>query len=166
MIIDNKGRLFGRVNLLDLLFVVLLIVAIAAAYVLFSGRGRAAETIPVTYTLEIQNRDAAYFEHVNEGEQVTDGVTKAYMGEITGFSKKPAQVITQADDKLVSAHPAGKFDGYVEIKAEATVEYPDMLLGKEALKIGKAVALRSESLAMRGYIVDIDYDFDQLRGMK
>ncbi|MBQ4517235.1 MAG: DUF4330 domain-containing protein [Clostridia bacterium] len=166
MIIDNKGRLFGKINLLDVFFILVLLAALAVGYLLFADGGSSAGTIPVVYTVEIQNQDAAYFEHINEGEQVIDGITKTPMGKIVGFSKEPAKIIAQADDKLVLASPENRFDGYVQIEANASVAYPDLLLDSEAIKIGKAVALRSESAAMHGYIVAMDYDEEQLKEAK
>ncbi len=167
MIVDNKGRLFGKLNLLDLLFVLILVAVIAVAIVMFSGgKSLSNHTIPVTYTVEVQNREAAYFDYIVEGEQVTDGVTKAPMGKIASFTKKPAKVLTQAENKFVLATPENRYDGYIQITADATVSYPNMMLDGEALKIGKSVALRSESLAMVGYIVAIDYDSEQLKGAK
>ena len=167
MIVDNKGRLFGKLNLLDLLFFLILVAVIAVAIVMFSGgKSLSNSTIPVTYTVEVQNREAAFFDHLVEGEQVINGVTKARMGKIVSFTKEPAKVLTQAGDKFVLAMPENGYDGYIQITADATVAYPDMLLDGEALKIGKSVALRSESLAIQGYIVAIDYDSEQLKGAK
>lgn len=169
MFIDEKGKLFGKINLLDLFLVLIaLLVLIGAAVFFMSGGGlTGAETIPLTYTVEIKQKDAEYFEHVIEGEQVIDGVTKEPMGEITALSLQPATHTTQADDKLLTATIEGKFDGYVEITTDATVRYPDILIGDETtVKIGKSMALRSESVAMHGYIVDMEYDVTQLKEMK
>lgn len=166
MIIDNKGRLFGKINLLDVFFILVLLAALGVAYLLFAGNGSSVGEIPIVYTVEIQNQDAAYFEHITEGEKVIDGITKSPMGKIVGFSKEPAKIVTQANDKLVLATPEGRFDGYVQIEANAAVSYPDLKLENEAIKIGKAVALRSESAAMHGYIVAMDYDEEQLKEAK
>lgn len=167
MIIDNKGRLFGKLNLLDLLFVLLFIAIIAAAGIIFSGgETTKSSTMPITYTVEIQNQDAAYFEHVTVGEQVTDGVTKAPMGEIIALSKEPAKVVAQANDKMVLVNPEGRYDGFVQIQADASVSYPNLLLNDNPIKIGTSLALRSETLAMHGYVVAIDYDAEQFKGAK
>ncbi|MBE7047912.1 MAG: DUF4330 domain-containing protein [Ruminococcaceae bacterium] len=166
MIIDEKGRLFGKLNILDILFVLILIILIAGAYMLFSTNSKTDTVVPVTYTLEIKNCDAAYFANVHIGEQVTDGVTKAVMGRIVDFKQAPAEVLTEANNKIVMSYPKDRFDGYVTIEAQASVVYPDLILDGEPIKIGQLVAYRSESLAMRGYIIDIQYDIEQLRGMK
>ncbi|MBR5236828.1 MAG: DUF4330 domain-containing protein [Clostridia bacterium] len=166
MLIDEKGRLFGKINLLDIFFVLILIVALFGVYFFLSGHGGSAATMPVTYTVEVQKQNQVYFDHIIQGERVTDGVTKAFMGTIAGLKTEPAKVVTPANDKIVLAQPEGKLDGYITIKADATVNYPDLVLDGETIKIGKEVALRSESAAMRGYIVDIKYDSEQFRRMK
>ncbi len=166
MFIDEKGRLFGKVNLLDIFFVLLFIVAIAAVFLLFGGQGGNDSTLPVTYTLEVRNEDAAYFDNVHVGEQVVDGVTKARMGKIVGFTKKQAHVLEQANNKMAIFTPEGYYDGYITILVDATVSYPDLIADGQPIKIGEEVAYRSESLAMRGYIVAIDYDEEELRRMK
>ncbi|MBR6729403.1 MAG: DUF4330 domain-containing protein [Clostridia bacterium] len=168
MMMDEKGKLFGKINLLDLFLVLLALAVLAGAAIFFLGGGTlsAEKTIPLTYTVEIKNKDAEYFEHIKKGEQVQDGITKTYAGEIYDCSTLPATQITQADNELILSEIEGRLDGYVKIQADASVSYPDLIIGKEAVKIGKSVALRSESVAMHGYIVDITYDSDQLKEMK
>jgi len=164
MLIDEKGRLFGKLNVLDVLFAMILLAAIFLGYTMLSRGG--SETIPVTYTVEIQNRKDDYFEHVHIGESVIDGVTKSPVGSIVGFSKQPARKLEQADGKMHIYMPQDHSDGYVKIQADAIVAYPDLLVGNEPMKIGKEVALRSESLAMHGYVTGIEYDSELLKGAK
>ena len=161
--IDEKGRLFGKLNLLDLLLIVLFIAIAVVACLFLSGKDGGSDTAPIQYVIEIQNKEEAYFDHVIVGEKVSDGITGAYLGTIAAFEKKPAQIISQADDKLIVTNPKGRFDGYVTISADAAYAYPDYVLGGEPVKIGSEIAYRSESLAMHGYIVDIDSGLDQLK---
>ncbi len=163
--IDEKGKLFGKINLLDLILIVLFLAIAALAALFFAGKDSTTGiALPVSYVVEVRNQDEAYFNNVNIGEAVSDGITGAYLGTISGFEKKPAQVIVQADDALVAASPEGKFDGYITISADATASYPDIMLAGEPLKIGTSIAYRSETLAMHGYIVKIDFDEAELRG--
>ncbi len=164
MIIDEKGKLFGKLNLLDLFLILVLVAVIAVACMLFSGDTSSSDTVPVVYTLEIQNEDATYFDHVVIGENVKSGVTGTPMGTIVGFHKEPAKVITQTDDELVLAKPEGRYDGYLEIEADAAAAYPDLSLDGDPLKIGTSLALRSESLAMHGYVVGLAYDSELFGG--
>ncbi len=166
--IDEKGKLFGKINLLDLILIVLFLALAALAAFFFADKGNIGQssTIPVSYTVEIQNQDAAYFDHVHIGETVTNGKNGAHVGTISAFEKKPAQISVQTDGAFTLASPEGRFDGFVTIQADATASYPDIILAGEPLKIGTAIAYRSETLAMHGYIVDIDYDAAELKGVK
>ena len=156
--IDEKGKLFGKINLLDLILVLIGIAVLAAACFLFAGKGDKAGTVPVVYTVEIQNKDEAYFSHVIPGETVTDGITGVYVGKIKAFEKKRATILSQSNDKLLAVTPEGRYDGYVQIEADASLSYPDLLISDIDIKIGTSIAFRSESLAMHGYIVDIEVD--------
>lgn len=168
MLIDEKGKLFGKINLLDLVIVLLIVLVLAGAAYLYAsgGIGAKGETLPLRYTVEVTNKDEAYFAHIIEGEKVIDGVTKAPMGKIAALSTKPATISAQADDKMVTTTIPGKLDGYIEIEADAIVAYPDLMLEKQALKVGMPVAIRSESAALHGYVVEISYDEELLKEMK
>ena len=162
MFIDEKGKLFGKVNLLDLFLLIVIVAVVAVAGLYFANRPKAAETLPITYTLEIQNKEDSYFDHVYEGEIVTDTITGVPVGVISGFTKKPAQVITQAGDELILVSPEGRSDGYVEISVDANVSGSDIITNDIPIKIGRGVTFRSETVSMPGYIVDMEYDEELL----
>ncbi len=162
--IDEKGKLFGKVNLLDLLLILILIVAIGAASFIFLNRGTGSKTVSVDFTFEIKNKEAKYFDNLIVGESVTDGATGAYIGEIIAFEKKAARVMVQADDELKFAEPEGRYDGYVTVRSQASVEYPDLTVENLKIKIGRSVAFRSETLAMHGYIIDVNCDREKIKG--
>ncbi len=168
MIVDEKGKLFGKINLLDLLLILIILAAFTAAGIYFLGGGtlKAEKTVPIVYTVEIKNKDLEYFDHLVAGEQVISGITKEKMGKIKAVTVTEAQNITQADDALILSTTEGKHDGRVQIEADASLTYPDLMLGNEDVKIGLSVALRSESAAMHGYIIDVDYDKDALKEAK
>ena len=98
-LIDEKGRLFGKINLIDLL-VVLLIVAVLAAVVWKLGGSRAAAAVAGTekkavYTVEFEDVSADIAEYaktqvdktlVNDSKQIaaviTDVRTEPYDNEL------------------------------------------------------------------------------------
>lgn len=165
MILDEKGKLFGKVNLLDVIIVGMVIAVLVAAYLFFSRPGsKAAGTLQTVYTVEVTQMDEAYFEHIKPGEAVENGQTRDPMGTVLSVEVKPARVVaTNARDGVFQMDELeGKYDGLVTISCDAQVEYPDLMAGKEALKIGKRLALRSESTAMHGYIVGMQYDEEEM----
>lgn len=77
-IIDEKGRLFGKLNLIDLLVIILLIAAVAAVAWKLVGK-KAAETVAdtgrtITYTVTVEdvNREAAEFASTQIGKPLVN----------------------------------------------------------------------------------------------
>ncbi len=169
MFIDEKGKIFGKVNLLDILIILIVIAAVLfGAWYFMRNKGGDGSKLPVSYTVEVVQKDEAYFEHIIEGESVVDGKTKQPMGTIVSHEKRPARILTQNNENLTLEYSTipGKYDGYIVIEVDADIDYPDLKSGDEAVKIGKSVAYRSESAAIHGYIVGIDYDEEKLKEMK
>jgi len=92
MIIDDKGRLFKKINLIDLLIIIIII---AAGFFLYSKFAKAKivtplakqETVELTFIVESLPEYAA--DNVEIGDPVTDRVTSAYLGKVTKVEKKP-----------------------------------------------------------------------------
>lgn len=169
MFIDDKGKMFGKVNLLDVLILLILIAAVLfGGWYFLRNKGGDGSKLSVSYTVEVTQKEEAYFDHIVEGESVVDGKTKQAMGTIVSFEKKPARVLSQNNENLSLEYSdlEGKYDGYIVIRVDADLDYPDFKSGDETLKIGKSVAYRSESAAIHGYIVGIDYDEEKLKEMK
>ena len=169
MFIDDKGRLFGKLNILDLI-IVLIIVAVLAfgGWYFMRGGAGGAETLAVDYTIEVLQKDPEYFDYIIEGEKVVDGVTKQPMGEIVSFKTQTSRYLTQNNETLSLGYEEieGKLDGQIVIRLDAEVAYPDLKSGDEKIKIGKQVAYRSESAAIKGYIIGMVYDNEKLEEMR
>lgn len=169
MLIDEKGKLFGKINLLDLLVILILVAAIAfGGWYFMRGKAEGAGKLTVRYIVEVVEKDPEYFDYIIPGESVVDGVTKQPMGRIVSFETKPTKILAQnnRDMTLVYDEVEGKLNGNITIEVEADVSYPDLLSGNEKIKIGKDVAYRSESAAMKGYIIGIEYDEEKLEAMR
>lgn len=169
MFIDEKGKLFGKVNLLDIIIILVIVAAVAfGGWYFLRNKGGDGSKLTISYTVEVTKKDEAYFDHIFEGESVVDGKTKQAMGTIISYEKVPARILTQNNEDMTLAYSdlAGKYDGYITIELDADVEYPDLKSGDEEIKIGKSVAYRSESAAIHGYIIGIDYDEEKLKEMK
>ena len=170
MIIDKKGKLFGKINILDILIaLVILIFILLGAMKLFSGvlgsKG-SANTIEVLYTVEVTKKDVDFFESIKEGDVVFKKNTKEIGGEVVSCEVKPAKYTTANLNRLTYelTEAENKFDGYITIKTTAEVSYPDMLVGGDEIKIGKSYDLRTENTVLNGYITSIEYDKEKMGG--
>ncbi len=96
-LIDEKGRLFGRVNLFDLLVLLLVVIGILGmATRLIHPAEVGAEMKTATYRLEISDVQECYKTAYQVGDSLyEDGVL---LGTITEVTVRPAEVLKQLPD--------------------------------------------------------------------
>ena len=155
-IIDEKGRLFGKINLIDLL-VVLLIVAVLAAVVWKLGGSRAVgkkaaasvsdNTHEMTFTVlfEDQPAEVAQFAETQIGKQLVNNA-KLVSAEVTGC------------EAVSSIRTLGHVDLSVTIKATATYSGNVWTVGSQEVRVGYEYILKTSEFELTGIISDMEAD--------
>ena len=147
-IIDEKGRLFGKLNLIDLLVIILLIAAVAAVAWKLVGI-QAAEavadtgrTITYTVTVEDVNREAAEFASTQIGKSLVNN-SKVVDAAITD-----AAVTDRADsahvDLGVTIEGRGQFTGNV------------YKVGPQEVRVGYEYILKTSEFELTGLICALE----------
>lgn len=86
--LDEKGRLFGKINIVDLLIVIIIIAAIAFVglkYVL-PAHEEARSGQPVTMVLHVESSKKYVVENLTAGVPVCDNGDKAVLGTLESWS--------------------------------------------------------------------------------
>ena len=113
-LVDEKGKLFGKLNIVDLLVIIVIVAAaVLLAFKLLGGSGGVGAAVPqVTYTVRVMEVDQATYDSVRQ-----------YVDSASG---KQDQLM--ANGQLL--------DGYiVDVTAEAHVAAPDDKVGGETLDL-------------------------------
>ena len=143
-IIDEKGRLFGKLNLIDLLVIILLIAAVAAVAWKLVGK-KAAEavadtgrTITYTVTVEDVNREAAEFASTQIGKSLVNN------------SKVVDAAITDAavTDRADSAH----VDLGVTIEGRGQCTGSVYKVGAQEVRVGYEYIVKTSEFELTGII--------------
>ena len=128
MIIDDKGRLFKKINLIDLLIILIIL---AAGVFLFNKFGKAkivnplAKQEPVEITFIVESLPEYAADSIEEGDPVTDRVTSSYLGKVTKLEKNPDITFgVDSEGKVVRSSK----EGYCSL--ELTVEGTGVFSGK------------------------------------
>lgn len=120
-LIDDKGRLFGLVNIVDLA-VVLLVVAVAARIGLKSRLLRAVNPStlkPVEVVLLIEDVRPATADAVSEGDTIVNAKSNAVLGELIAKEVVPAlKEVETADGRLVEAEAPYRKDVYITVRGQ------------------------------------------------
>lgn len=158
-LIDEKGRLFGKINIFD--FIVLLAVVLVVggvSYKLIQSNKEKAGLIPTkayiitvksasmpdTFSKALQKDSRIYYDN--------DGFVNA---KIVNITELPAAVTIQTEDgKLIEAESPTLKDVYVDLEIIDKLDEPDIKVGRYTVAVGgkftvKTIyAMGSESLVM------------------
>ncbi|MFZ3171896.1 MAG: DUF4330 domain-containing protein [Carboxydocellales bacterium] len=152
---DEKGKLFGLVNPIDLL-VILLIVLVAGGVVYktkFSVAGTAAKTVITTIRVPLVIPDIA--DKIKVGDKMVSGTSYTQV-EVAEVKIIPAQlVVSKADGGRSLADDPWFKDLYVTVKGKTGIPDAEINLGGQEIRIGKDYYVKSFTYEFKGTIVDV-----------
>ena len=123
--IDEKGKLFGKVNAIDCFVVLLVIVLGFGAYYKFNSldktsTGAAMET--VSYKVEIKRVRNFIENNVKEGDELFDKTSGKSIGKIVGIQMRPAvENVLGADGIYRTGSVENRLDVTLVVEADAVV---------------------------------------------
>lgn len=158
--IDQKGRLFGKVNLLDLV-VVLAVLAVAGRFGLqqFTGATPAptGQDQPMEIIVKLPVVSQPTVDALPVGTEIYESKSNTYMGRIVAATAEPALVVTRGDDGFVYEQPSTRsFDYYITIAGPGRVAPNAIMMAGLEMKIGRMNYLRTALWAGQGptWVID------------
>jgi len=151
-IIDQKGRLFGKINVLDLA-ILLVILAVAGLF----GYKSLTKTAPAGITKVVEAQfllnqvSKPTVDFLRPGVQVFDSKSNAYMGKITAAESKPALIINGGRE-FISEY---KLDLTITVEGEGRVTPNGTSMGGIDLKGGRLYELRTAEWAFQPVLVSV-----------
>lgn len=146
-IIDEKGRLFGKLNLIDLLVIVLLL-AVVFAVVWKLGAGKAAEnasaqTYGVDFTVVVDDvhEEVCAYAETQVGQSIVNS-GKVLNATLTGCEARPQ------DD--------GKYTLYLSVSGTAGMSELVYKLGPQDVRVGFEYIVKTSSFELTGTVCDLE----------
>jgi hypothetical protein len=165
-IVDSRGRLFGKINLIDLAVLIGLLLIGLEGYRLLFEKEKAPppkvhaleERRSVLVTIEIPNKPLWFNRAIAVGDKETDEQNQP-VGIILGKETSPAKylVLGPEGDTLLLGNP-NREDIFLKVKLEATVVKGDLLFKNVKLKIGNRISLETRTLSLEGVIMNFRLD--------
>ncbi|MCF6097224.1 DUF4330 domain-containing protein [Thermovorax subterraneus] len=155
-LIDKKGRLFGLINVIDLL-VIILVVAVAARFVLNPQKNSsAAEEKMIQVVMLVKDVRDATAKVIKEGDIVRETKTNNLLGKVTKVEVKPAEtLVNTADGRVLNVPNPVLKDVYVTVEGSATVGENAIVLGGTEIRIGTAVQMKTNLYAVVATVMEI-----------
>lgn len=153
-LIDSRGRLFGKVNIIDLLVVVMIVLA---AYGYWHTRASSAGLAAlrgtdrqIEATFLVSNVRPATVDVIKVGDKVNDSRTNTYLGEITAVRVEPAEIaVTMPDGRIYESSSAIRKDVWVTLRGAGRVSPNAITLGSTEIRVGSQVSLKTNIFAVQ-----------------
>jgi len=160
MFIDSKGKLFGKINIIDLLLVLLIGVLIAGGVYKFSSLRNisAAEQKQISVTVEFEDERKGFVDAVKEGDILFDSVRGTEFGKVVSKTIKPhKELVVNKDGTVEYKEIPGAFDGEISIQAMAVIDSYGIMVATKPVYIGSETRLKSNLYVFNCEVSNIKY---------
>jgi len=158
--INNKGKLFGKISIIDLIVLVGIIVAAFALYTKFAlptNDKIITENKTIEYTVFVRGVRQGTVDALKNSKTVTNTITKEETGDITNVSVKPAIHPVELNNGTVAeVEFPDQFDVELTIRLDGKVGKTGYYTAKNnTLTIGSPLHMQTKFANTSGTIIDI-----------
>ncbi|MFI3115203.1 MAG: DUF4330 domain-containing protein [Clostridia bacterium] len=163
--LDEKGRLFGKVNIVDFLVVISLLLAMTAfAVALFATpiKEAVAPTVKMTSVFRVRGASIYLQEEIDAqsllGEQLIAGnvYVNAFVTDI--YSEPYTTQVTTADGRIVDATDPTKVDYIITVESEITANTPILKIGTQEVRAGRTFIFKTRTFEITANIESVRVD--------
>lgn len=157
---NEKKQAKWRPNLFDIV-IVLIGIAVMAVIVLVMrpAATNVSQTIPMQYTIELQNMPEGAWENVQAGDSLTDNIKNLGMGKVVSVSAVPYTKATAnaAGDHVYQSQVPGYENVIIVVEANMSVTDSALITeGGYTVRVGGSVAAKGPCYAGTGYVIAVD----------
>ena len=156
-LIDGKGRLFGKVNIIDLVIILLVLAIAGGAYYMFFGGddNQVVESSMVTYDFEINNVSKDFVDAITTGDPIRDSVRGNALGTVVSKASREATMLNEdfINGRYVISKVPNTYDVVITIEAKANVTPANIIVGGTEVKVGKKFFIKGKGYANQGFVI-------------
>jgi len=159
--IDNNGKLFGKINILDLSVIILIIAALAFGvmkFVFSEHKDNVKSEDIINYTIKIKAIRIGSVNSFNVGDEIFDKQTDTSLGVIKKISHEKAyEYINMADGSITEPREIpDKYDVYLEMESKGKKSSDGFYLnGNKQVNNTSSIHLYSRYITCLGQIKDL-----------
>ena len=157
--IDKNGKVFGKINIIDLLVLIALVAAIAVFGFAKLGGGKAslsndADEVEIVFYVE-QVSDFVV-NKINIGDKVCDADKNIYFGVVSNVEKGPAVLYNQtADGQLVVTDKQDYSSAYITVTAKGKMNDYGAKFESTQYTVGHSLTIRAGNAKIYLRVYDI-----------
>lgn len=158
-IINEKGKLFGIINIIDLSVLLILgLLIVGGASRLKTRPIIASETTPATIIFEVSDVRFATVENIKEGDPIYHYDKGGYIGVIEDVEYTTYKEPVEVNGKWVNMDVPEKFVATFKVQADVK-NNPDVIIaGDEQIRIGVEFRVKNKSIAFFARVMGVELE--------
>ena len=156
-LIDKKGRVFGLINIIDLL-VILLILAVVGRFALKSQQQPAGvESKNIEVVLLVKEVRDATANVIKEGDIVRETKSNTLLGKVTKVEVVPSDTLVDTADGRVVNYPNPILkDVYITLVGTGTASENAIVVGNSEIRIGTILNAKTNIYSVISTVMGIE----------
>lgn len=156
-LIDNKGRIFGLINIIDLL-VIVLIVAVVGRFTLKSRQKSAgAVTTNIEVVVHVKEVRDATADIVKVGDIVKETKSNVVLGKVVDVKVNPSETLVETADGRVVVYPNPVYkDMYITLIGSGSAGENAIVLGGNEIRVGTTLQIKTNMYSVTTTVMSIN----------
>lgn len=156
-IVNEKGKLFGLINIIDLAVVLILaLIVVGGASRLKTKPILVNEDSKALITFEVSDIRMATIENIVVGDPIYHYDKNGYIGTITDVQVEPYKEPVELDGKWVNAEVPEKYVATFTVDADVRDNPEVIVSGGEQTRIGVQFRVKNKRIAFFGTVMKIE----------
>lgn len=151
-----------KINIIDLLFVVVLLGVILFAVLKFAAPNSSKPTsaTKISYSLEVNNTFPEVMNYIKEGDKVFDDESMKEIGVVAEISEKNATVLAENlnDGTLRNTEIEDRINLRIKVEADGEISSGNASVNSVNLLIGKSMECIVGDAYINAVVVDVQFD--------
>lgn len=159
-LIDEKGRLFGKLNIIDLLIVLIIFAGIFGinyklGFIKQIGAGDSQKRAEVK--LWVKNIAPYTVDAISEGDAVKEVKSNTVIGKIIKKEVRPTKDVgTDASGKWVISEVPERYDVFITLETSTSTVNQDIKLGSKEAKVGAGLDVKGPKFQVTSYVIGVE----------
>ena len=155
--LDDRGRIFGKVNVVDILVLLVIVAVVVFAVVRFTSAGSEKLPLKVTYTVEAVRE--ATVEAIQRSVPINASVSDeggTVLGRVDRVDVRPTKVEYMTPEGELKAFDSPIFnDVEIVVRGEGSRSGDTLRIGSVPMVVGRKVTLRGSGFEVQSVIMDV-----------
>ncbi|MEA4848519.1 MAG: DUF4330 domain-containing protein [Clostridiaceae bacterium] len=152
----GKGRSSGKINIIDLVIVLLVISVAGGAYMLFfrDSDKQVTNTDKLVYDFEITNVNQDFVDAITPGDPIRDSNRGNELGTVVSKASRKATMLNEdlINGRYIIAEVPEAYDVVITIEAAADITPANIIVGGAEVKVGKKFFIKGKGYANQGFV--------------